>query len=201
MNNILLIGGYGAVGEGIRPFFNEHGYNVSLTSHNSFTGLKTDFDVVINLAATTVDCELHKPNKYHQEVITGNCLLPVEILAEFLPKMRLRGYGRIIMMSSVFSDINIIGQGVYSASKAFVDKLVKITALENAQYGITVNSIQLGYMGIGMGRMDNESGHKAMSKIAMKRYCSMEELYRTILYIIDTEYLTGQNIRLDGGIR
>jgi NAD(P)-dependent dehydrogenase (short-subunit alcohol dehydrogenase family) len=78
---------------------------------------------------------------------------------------------------------------------------VKIAAIENAQYGITVNSIQLGYTGIGMGKLTDEAYEKAKNKSAMKRFCTMWELYKTIDYIIETEYLTGQNIRLDGGIR
>ena len=112
--------------------------------------------------------------------------------------MRSKNFGRIIFMSSVFSEINVKGYGAYSASKAFVDKLVKIAALENAQYGITVNSIQLGYTGIGMGE---NTPDLAKQRIALKRFVTMQELFNTIEYIIKTEYLTGQNIRLCGGVK
>lgn len=202
MKEVILIGGSGAIGMGILPVFPPSRYNVSLVSHNSFMGWESPVEVVINLAGATVNCELYRSAPdLHKEVIDSNCLLPVNILAKFLPKMKECGYGRIIMMSSIFSEINIIGQGVYSASKAFVDKLVKIAAIENARHGITVNSIQLGYTGVGMGEMNPETNTKAISKIGMKRFCTMQEIYQTIDYIINTEYLTGQNIRLDGGIR
>jgi NAD(P)-dependent dehydrogenase (short-subunit alcohol dehydrogenase family) len=82
-----------------------------------------------------------------------------------------------------------------------VDKLVKIAAIENAQYGITINSIQLGYTGIGMGALTTENKEKAIRKIAMRKFCPIIELHHTIEYIIESEYLTGQNIRLDGGVK
>ena len=78
---------------------------------------------------------------------------------------------------------------------------VEIAAIENAEYGITVNSIQLGYMGIGIGSVAEENKERALAKIGMKRFVTIQELYNTIDYIINTEYLTGQNIRLDGGIK
>jgi NAD(P)-dependent dehydrogenase (short-subunit alcohol dehydrogenase family) len=115
--------------------------------------------------------------------------------------MKKRGYGRIIMMSSIYSAINIKGQGVYSASKAFVDKLVQVASLENAKYGVTVNSIQLGYTGIGMGELSKDKVDVAKNKTSLKRLCTIQELWQTIEFIINTEYITGQNIKLDGGIK
>ena len=157
----------------------------------------TLFDVIINLAGIFSEGKLSEYNLLTKKLIDVNCLGAVNILAEFLPKMN-KG-GRIILFSSVYSAINVPGMGVYSASKAFVDKLVKIAALENPD--ITVNSIQLGYTGIGMGASTPKNMAKAKGKTTKKRFVTIEEIYNTIEYIINTDYLTGQNIRLDGGIR
>jgi NAD(P)-dependent dehydrogenase (short-subunit alcohol dehydrogenase family) len=208
MKNVLLIGGSGAVGQELIKLFYEDEFTVVSCSSKDFPlphidnryGLD-DIDIVINLASSTTHGDLSINNIENEKVLLVNCLGAINILSTFLPYMRDKKYGRIIMMSSIYSSINILGEGVYSASKAFVDKLVKIAALENAQYGITVNSIQLGYTGIGMGTLASENVVKAINKTAIKRFCTIEELYKTIHYIIDTEYLTGQNIRLDGGIR
>jgi len=54
-------------------------------------------------------------------------------------------------------------------------------------------------MGIGMGKM--EEPEKGLSKVGLMRYCTVDELWQTIKFIIDTEYITGQNIRLDGGVK
>ena len=202
---ILLIGGSGAIGQGLVPLLKEK-YEVISCNSVEFplpliTDFESDFEIVINLAATSFLNPLYKYHVLNKSAIEVNCFGAVNILAKFLPGMRERHYGRIIMMSSVCSEINLVEHGVYSASKAFVDKLVKIAAIENAHYGITVNSIQLGYTGIGMGESTHENMERAKNKSAMKRFCRIEEICRTIDFIIETEYLTGQNIRLDGGIK
>lgn len=197
---ILLIGGRGGVGSKIAqllPFdviqLNSQQFPLPLIPN-----LYQDAEVVVNMAAITTDCTLDKYDILTRRIIEVNCLGSVNILAHFLPHMRKRKYGRIIFMSSIYSDINVKGQGVYSASKAFVDKLVKVAALENAEYGITVNSIQLGYTGLGMGDVNQALKERAKSKVALKRFVYPEEIADTIKYIIDTEYVTGQNLKLDG---
>jgi NAD(P)-dependent dehydrogenase (short-subunit alcohol dehydrogenase family) len=42
---------------------------------------------------------------------------------------------------------------------------------------------------------------RQINKPALKRFCTIEEIYNAIKFIIDTEYYTGQNLRLDGGIK
>lgn len=208
MRNVLVIGGSGRIGQELLKLFNRDKYTLISCSSKDLTlpyitrrhGLD-EIDILINLASLTTHNELSVDDNENKNIIDVNCLGAINIMSAFLPYMRDKNYGRIIMMSSIYSHINVIGEGVYSASKAFVDKLVKIAAIENAIYGITVNSIQLGYTGIGMGTIDTKDVEKVINKIPMKRFCTMEELYKTIEYIIDTEYLTGQNIRLDGGIR
>lgn len=203
---VLLIGGSGAIGKGLMPFLRD--YEVFWCNSKQFPLPQlpypfawNDIDVVINLAAIYTDCELSRFNILNKKLINVNCLGATNILATFLPRMKERGFGRIIFMSSLYSHFNVKEQGVYSASKAFVDKLVNIAALENAEFGITINSIQLGYTGIGMGKSTPENIERAKNKIALKRFVTMKEIFQTIEYIINVEYLTGQNIRLDGGVR
>ena len=54
-------------------------------------------------------------------------------------------------------------------------------------------------MGIGMGEMEHPE--MALHKIAKKRFCTVKELWQTIDFLINNEYISGQNIRLDGGMR
>lgn len=205
MKTVMIIGGSGAIGKALVPLFDPKEYYVEALSSKVFElpepafSTIVDVDIVINLAGVTANSELHLDQALNKRVIDVNCLGAVNILNLFLPSMRQKKYGRIILMSSIFSKINIVGQGVYSASKAFVDKLVKIASLENAKYGVTINSIQLGYMGIGMGI--GEDIDAAKNKPALKRFCTINELHNLIMVIINTEYLTGQNIALEGGIR
>ena len=197
---LLLTGSTGGIGRELLKFLK--GYEITAVSSKDFTlpvVKRYDVDIVVHLAGMSLLNDLSEHSILNRKVIDVNCLGTINLLATYLPLMRHKGFGRVILMSSVCSEINLPLHGLYSATKAFNDKLVKIAALENAQYGVTVNSIQLGYTGVGMS--DRGSLEKQRNKPAMKRFCHMSELVNTIDYIVKTEYLTGQNIRLDGGIR
>ena len=195
---LLLIGETSAIAQALRPIF-EQRYDVTGQSSRRFPE-SLDYDVVINCAGLSLINDLAMPHLLNNKVIEVNCNLAVTLLSDFLYPMQQRKFGRIIFLSSVCSEINLKGHGVYSASKAFIDKLVKIAALENAEYGITVNSIQLGYTGIGMSDIPEEM-ERMRNKPALKRFCTMQELSNAINFIVDTEYYTGQNLRLDGFIK
>ena len=195
---LLLIGETSAIAQALRPIL-ERKYDVNVQSSRKFSE-SLDYDIVINCAGLSLLNDLAMSHLLNNKVIEVNCNLAVTLLSTFLYPMQQRKFGRIIFLSSVCSEINLKGHGVYSASKAFIDKLVKIAALENAEYGITVNSIQLGYTGIGMSDIPEEM-ERMRSKPALKRFCTMQELANAINFIVDTEYYTGQNLRLDGFIK
>jgi 3-oxoacyl-[acyl-carrier protein] reductase len=207
MKKILLVGGTGGIGTELAKLVDKEEYKGVVTSSKDYdvTGVYPfpadlgDADIVVSLAGLTQNNLLSEFYPRTRHTIDVNCLGAVTVLGDFLPLMIKREYGRIIFISSIYSTMGIKGQGVYSASKAFVDRLVKTAAIENAAYGITVNSIQLGFTGIGMGKMDEPD--RGLNKVGLLRYCTIEELWQTIKFIIDTEYITGQNIRLDGGVK
>ena len=64
--------------------------------------------------------------------------------------MRERGFGRIIIISSINGQKGQMGQANYSAAKAGVIGFAKALAQENANKGITVNVIAPGYIGTEM---------------------------------------------------
>jgi NAD(P)-dependent dehydrogenase (short-subunit alcohol dehydrogenase family) len=112
-----------------------------------------------------------------------------------------QNYGRFISISSIFSEMNVPKNSIYCSSKAFVDRLISNANRENIKYGITCNTIQLGYWDGGMcERIELQYQDLAKNKIGLKRWGSIEELYNTINYIVDTPYLCGTKIKLDGGL-
>jgi 3-oxoacyl-[acyl-carrier protein] reductase len=112
-----------------------------------------------------------------------------------------KNWGRVIAISSVFAELNVPKNSLYCASKAFVDRLIGTANKENIKYGITCNTIQLGYWDGGMGqRIDVKYQDMAKEKIGLKRWGSIPELYNTVKYIIDNEYVCGTAIRIDGGL-
>lgn len=198
--NIIFIGGTSAIGQSLKGYFP----NASFLSSRDYNVLELqnyNTDVVVNLSGISQLNDLSEWDPQTIYTIQVNCLGAVAILASFLPQMREKRFGRIIFMSSVCSEINLPEHGVYSASKAFIDKLVRIAAIENGKYGITVNSIQLGYTGIGMSENTPANMERQKQKASLGRFCRPEEIADTIKYLINTEFVNGANIRLDGGMR
>jgi 3-oxoacyl-[acyl-carrier protein] reductase len=115
--------------------------------------------------------------------------------------MRKHKYGRIILISSILSEKNVIGTGVYSSCKSFIDKFVKNVSLENIKNGITANTIQLGYFDGGMTyKIPKENIETIKKTIGLERFGSISELVKTIDFLIDNEYVTGINLKIDGDL-
>jgi 3-oxoacyl-[acyl-carrier protein] reductase len=124
----------------------------------------------------------------------------LNVLRHSTIKLREKGYGRIIYISSVLSKNPIRGTGLYSASKSFCDNLIKTYSLENSKYGITSNSIQLGYFEGGLtDKVPIDILQNVKNSISLKRLGKVEEMSNLIKTIIETEYINGTNISITGG--
>jgi 3-oxoacyl-[acyl-carrier protein] reductase len=115
-----------------------------------------------------------------------------------LPGMMKRKKGKIVNVSSVTGPfVSMPGSAAYSASKGAVSGFTRALALDVAEYGITVNSICPGWIDSGAVR-DPES---LKGTIPMKRLGSSEEVGYLALFLAtkDSDYITGQDIVIDGG--
>lgn len=166
---------------------------------------KNNIDIIINLAAYNFDSFLHKYTAEKEfelnKQIDVNIKGAINILASALPYMRKHKYGRIIFASSIVASRPVIGTSIYGACKNFIESLIKTCSLENANNNITANTIQLGYFDGGLlYKLNEESREKIKETIPSKRWGSIDELYSTITYLINTPYVTGTTININGGI-
>ena len=135
------------------------------------------------------------------EVINTNLIGAQLALKYILPLMRNKRYGRIILFSSVVPQIGVAGTSAYSASKAGLWGLAKTVAIENATYGITINTVNLGYFDIGMIKdVPTELLNKIINSIPMGRLGDFFNILKTVEYLIANDYITGSQINLNGGI-
>lgn len=211
---LVIFGGTGGLGIKLTPILNNKYEVTSLGSKDidvtNFQEVKdffnkNNFDIVINMSGKKFDRILSKvtieDQTEIQKMLAVNINGNINILSTSLPQMIEKKYGRIISISSVTAEMNIIGNSLYSASKAFIDRLISNTNKENIKFGITCNSIQLGYWGEGMCKEINPKYlEKINEQIGLKRFGTIKELYNTINYIVDTEYVCGINLKIDGGI-
>jgi NAD(P)-dependent dehydrogenase (short-subunit alcohol dehydrogenase family) len=211
---VLVVGGSGGLGSQLISLLREKYEVFSTTSSElnvtNLTQLQTYCnevkpDVVINSSGVNFDSPLHKITPAHEDkiknIINVNAIGNVNLLAACLGNMRENNFGRVILISSVLSTRSVFGTAIYSATKTFTDSLVRTASTENISKGITCNSIQLGYFDGGMcHRLPEVVAEKIKDTIGLKRWGSIKELYNTVDYLISTEYITGQNIEISGGL-
>jgi NAD(P)-dependent dehydrogenase (short-subunit alcohol dehydrogenase family) len=119
--------------------------------------------------------------------------------------MRPRGFGRIVVTTSLAATkVETAVGSAYMAAKAGARHFVRCIALELAGDGITVNAIAPGFFvtNIGGGHAHNPATQAAMSKdIPMHRVGWPDDVKPLALFLASpaSEYVTGQEIVIDGG--
>ena len=157
---------------------------------------------LINNAGITYNCFAHKsePDLWYK-VIETNLLGSYNLIRYLLPYMRAQNYGRIINISSVVAQKGPMGNSAYAASKSALWGMSKVIANENAKFNITSNNINLGYMNIGLiEQIPDNIKENIRNDIPLSRFGEPKEVFDTIEYIIQNDYLTGTSIDLNGGL-
>jgi len=111
--------------------------------------------------------------------------------------------GSIINIASITAKRPQHTIAAYAASKAAVDHLTRVMALEAAYYGIRVNALAPGYFKTDINDefLDSEPGEKMRKRVPMRRFGKHEELAGALLLLASDagSYMTGATIPVDGG--
>ena len=112
--------------------------------------------------------------------------------------------GSIINLSSIAALDGEPGELAYVASKGAITAATKKLAIELGKYGIRVNAIAPGLIDTTMGDAIDEKNEKILEeRRVIKRRGRTEEIAENVLYLASerSSYITGQVLRVDGGIR
>lgn len=123
-------------------------------------------------------------------------------LSVVLPPLLAQGYGRIAALASIAAKEGNLNQSAYSASKAALVALVKSTAKETAQHGITVNTIAPSMFETAMlDEISDEHKARLLDRVPMGRMGRPPELAALAAWLLSEEasYTTGQCFDLSGG--
>ena len=106
--------------------------------------------------------------------------------------------GCIINITSVAGIMGNAGQCNYAASKAGLIGLTKSAARELAPKGIRCNAIAPGFILTDM--TDSQTENPLLEKIPLGRMGVPEDVADAAAYLVSAEYVTGEVLRVDGGI-
>ena len=126
------------------------------------------------------------------------------LLTQYISRLMIRqNSGSIVNIASIAGIDGDPAQYEYAASKAAVIGGTKKLARELAPNNIRVNAIAPGMIQTEMGaHIEEDLRDEILAKVMMKRMGRPEEIANTITFIASdmASYITGQVIRVDGGI-
>ena len=97
--------------------------------------------------------------------------------------------------------VGAFGQANYGASKGGVMAFTKTAALELAKFNITVNVVNPGFTVTDMlSKVPTNIQDQIKGKIPEGRFAKPEEIARAVIFLVeDGDYVTGQQINVNGG--
>jgi len=115
------------------------------------------------------------------------------------PGMVERGWGRIVMVSSVTGSVATnVGSAGYAAAKAAMDGLMRTIAVEVGHAGVTVNSVAPGWIATGS-QLPEEAAAGVHTPVG--RSGTPAEVGEVVAFLASerASYVTGALIVVDGG--
>lgn len=164
-------------------------------------------DILVNNAGEYTYCgiedtEISKLN----EMLSINLKAPIYLMHSAIPHMKKNKFGRVINIGSISGVMGEAYASMYSATKAGLIGLSKATGLELAEFGITVNTINPGWVDTELGKSSIEdsefSEEEILESIPQRRFVKPEEIAGLVKYLISEEAkgITGQSINICAGL-
>jgi len=160
-------------------------------------------DILINNAGISREELLIDQTVQDIENMLGVNLTAAILSSKLAVEMMLRHGGSIVNISSVYGISGEAMEAVYSASKAGLIAFTSALAKEVGSAGIRVNCIAPGIIDTRMNDgFTNAEKASFVAGSALKRIGKPEEIANVAVFLTSPEssYITGQTIRVDGGL-
>ena len=158
-------------------------------------------DILINMASNYVHtAQARLGLASWAEAVDSNARSAFLFSVKVAPIMKQAGAGRIINFSdwiAVSGRPRYEGYVPYYVAKKAVDGLTEALALELAP-DILVNAIAPGPI-LAPADLSEEDNAKVIAATPLRRWGGAGEVARAVLFLIETDFVTGECIRVDGG--
>lgn len=164
-----------------------------------------DVDVLVLTAAMNVRKRLLDYSAEEFDAVVGlNLRGTFNAVRAFAPRMVERGSGSVVALTSIRAVTVEPGQGVYAATKAGVNQLVKTLAAELGPSGVRVNAVAPGVVETPLTeqiRADEGWGRAYAEKSALARWARPEEMVGAVCWLASdaASFVTGSQVMVDGG--
>ncbi len=160
-------------------------------------------EIVVANAGITRDAPFHKmtPQQW-KDVIDTNLTGVFNTVHPVWPGMRERGFGRVVVISSINGQKGQFAQANYAATKAGDLGFVRSLAQEGAAKGITANAVCPGYIATEMVMAVPEKVREAIiAMIPAGRLGEPEEIARCVSFLVsdDAGFINGSTLSANGG--
>jgi len=172
---------------------------------NEILSLKNNIDILVN-NASSIHTSLFQmtTKKKFMEIFNVN-LFSQSVFTQFILKSMIKNKsGNIIYISSSSAQDANVGRSAYASSKAAVNTQAKVLSKELGKLNIRVNTIAPGLTDTDMMRNNttDEVINNALQQISLGRIAKPNEIASVALFLASnlSSYVTGQIIRVDGGM-
>ena len=154
--------------------------------------------------STTLPLQFGSREKF-DEMFDVNFFAPVELLRLMYKKKILQKGSSVVLLASIGGTHSFMpGNGVYGASKAALNSVMKYAAREYASRKIRVNSICPGMVDtplIHRGTITEEQLAEDAKRYPLGRYGRPEDVSTGAIYLLSdaSSWLTGHDLVIDGG--
>lgn len=166
--------------------------------------VKGDFgtiDILINCAGITRDKLLAMMRESDFDDVIATNLKGTFNMIRHCANVFIRNKGgSIVNVSSVVGLVGNPGQVNYSASKAGIIGMTKSVAKELATKNIRCNAVAPGFIATDMTKDLGGEDSPWMKMIPLARAGEAEEVAEAIVFLADAAYITGEVLRVDGGM-
>jgi 3-oxoacyl-[acyl-carrier protein] reductase len=214
--NILITGANRGIGKSIKVVLEKNGFNCIAPTRSEldisdlssieqyFSSLEIELDGLVNNAAINIIGSINEINNNSiEQMINTNLVSPLKIIQFVVKGMKLRNYGRIVNISSIWGIRSKESRTLYSMTKFGINGLTKSLSRELGNNQILVNSIAPGFVKTEMTNQNitRENQEKIKEEIPLGRFAEPVEIAQLVAFLMSDEntYITGQTIVIDGG--